>query len=94
MAEALLTGLPDFFELRAVVAPHHGELVARFPDVEFVVATADDNQQLNTHLDWCNCYIDPLNGLRPSYIPSKVPVLGWVLDLQHMHYPWFFSKGD
>jgi glycosyltransferase involved in cell wall biosynthesis len=94
VANALLTYLPEFLALRAVVAPHHGELVARYPDVEFVVAPADDNEQLNSHLDWCDCYIDPLNALRPTYIPSTIPVLGWVLDLQHMHYPWFFSETE
>jgi glycosyltransferase involved in cell wall biosynthesis len=94
MANALLAYLPEFVAVRAVVTPLHRELLDRYPDVDFVLATADDNEQLNPHLDWCDCYIDPLNALRPTYIPSGIPVLAWVLDLQHMHYPYFFSEAE
>ncbi|MBG0811877.1 glycosyltransferase family 4 protein [Methylosinus sp. H3A] len=94
VCKAYLTHLPDFVSLRVAVAPYHAHLAPRYPKAEFVVVTADDTAQMSEHLDWCDCYFDPLNALRPTYIPKHVPVLGCVLDLQHMHHPTFFSETE
>ncbi len=94
VCKAYLAHLPDFVTLRVAIPPYHADLAQRYPKAEFVVVTADDTAQMTQHLDWCDCYFDPLNALRPTYIPKHVPVLGCVLDLQHMHHPTFFSDTE
>ncbi|WP_159729280.1 glycosyltransferase family 1 protein [Methylosinus sp. Ce-a6] len=94
VCKAYLTHLPDFVSLRVVVAPYHAHLAARYPRAEFVVVEADDTAQMTQHLEWCDCYFDPLNALRPTYIPKHVPVLAFIHDLQHMHHPTFFSDAE
>jgi len=94
VCKAYLTNLPDFVSLRVAVAPYHADLAARYPKAEFVVVTADDTAQMTQHLEWCDCYFDPLNALRPTYIPKHVPVLAFIHDLQHMHHPTFFSDAE
>ena len=74
--------------------PYHADLAHRYPKAEFVVVTADDTAQMAQHLEWCDCYFDPLNALRPTYIPVHVPVLAFIHDLQHMHHPTFFSDTE
>ncbi|OAI21973.1 hypothetical protein A1351_20795 [Methylosinus sp. R-45379] len=94
LCKAYLTHLPEFVSLRVAAPPYHADLAHRYPKAEFVVVTADDTEQMTQHLEWCDCYFDPLNALRPTYIPKHVPVLGCVLDLQHMHHPTFFSDTE
>lgn len=91
---ALLTHLLEHVDLRVAIAPHSEYLLRRFPDLEFVIVSNDANAQLEEHLEWCQCYIDPLNGLRPTHIDSKIAVISMVLDLQHMEMPWFFSESE
>lgn len=93
-ALALLEHLPGLMEVRCAIPPHHIALAVQFPSVDFVVCTADDNTDLGHHLEWCDCYLDPLNGLRPKVIPSNVPTISIILDLQHMEMPWLFSRAD
>ena len=94
VCKAYLTHLPDFVSLRVAVPPYHADLAHRYPKAEFVVVTADDTAQMTQHLEWCDCYFDPLNALRPTYIPKHVPVLAFIHDLQHMHHPTFFSDTE
>lgn len=88
---ALLEYLPEDMDVRCAIPPHHAELMNTFPMVEFIVCEADDNAHLAEHLSWCDCYVDPLNALRPTSIAPAVATIGVVLDLQHMRMPWFFS---
>lgn len=94
VCKAYLAHLPDFVTLRVAVPPYHADLAQRYPKAEFVVVTADDTAQMTQHLDWCDCYFDPLNALRPTYIPKHVPVLAFIHDLQHMRHPTFFSDTE
>lgn len=94
VCKAFLTYLPDLLDLRVLILPHHAELVDQHPRIDFRVVTSDDTAQFRPHFEWCDCYFDPLNALRPVYIPSSVPVLGCVLDLQHMWHPTFFSDEE
>lgn len=91
---ALLEYLPEDMNVRCAIPPHQAELIAKFPLVDFVVCHADDNAHLAEHLSWCDCYVDPLNALRPTSIDPSVAVIGVVLDLQHMRMPWFFSTHE
>jgi glycosyltransferase involved in cell wall biosynthesis len=91
---ALLAYLPEFVSLRVIISPHHQDLQREFPGINFVVTAGDAYHILAEHLAWCDCYFDPLNALRPTYIPQHIPVLGWLHDLQHMHLPWFFSDAE
>lgn len=91
---ALLTHLPKYVDLRVAIAPHSEYLLERFPDLNFIVVSNDTNANLNKHLRWCQCYIDPLNGLRPTHIDAGVAVISMVLDLQHMRMPWLFSASE
>lgn len=94
VCNAYLMHLPDFVSLRVAISPYHADLAHRYPKAEFVVVTADDTAQMAQHLEWCDCYFDPLNALRPTYIPVHVPVLAFIHDLQHMHHPTFFSDTE
>lgn len=91
---AMLEYLPLQMRVRCAIPPHHAGLMGQFPAVDFVVATADDQANLGKHLAWCDCYIDPLNGLRPTMIGPEIAVIGIVLDLQHMRMPWLFSQRE
>lgn len=91
---ALLTHLPGYVDLRVAIAPHSEYLLPRFPNLAFVVVQGDSNLHLDEHLDWCECYIDPLNGLRPTNIKADIAVISMLLDLQHMEMPWFFSDAE
>lgn len=93
-ALALLEYLPAVMEVRCAIPPHHTGLSVQFPEVDFVVCTADENEQLGKHIAWCDCYLDPLNALRPKTIDPDVPAIGIVLDLQHMEMPWLFSEEE
>jgi glycosyltransferase involved in cell wall biosynthesis len=91
---ALLTYLPEFVALRVIISSHHKDLPREFPGIDFVITIGDSYSILAEHLEWCHCYFDPLNALRPIYIPPDIPVLGWIHDLQHMHFPSFFSDAE
>lgn len=91
---ALLEYLPDDMDVRCAIPPHHSELMGKFPLVDFVVCHADDNAHLAQHLAWCDCYVDPLNALRPTSIDPGVATISVVHDLQHMRMPWFFSEAE
>src|SRR5947209_7164190 len=94
LARAFLTYLPEVADVRAIISFHNDALRYSYPDIEFIAVQADDFSALAPHLSWCDCYFDPLNGLRPLYIPESVAVLGMVLDLQHIEYPAFFSPHE
>lgn len=91
---ALLRYLPEFAEVRAVVVPGNETMKAHFPDVDFFPRAACNYEDMQDLFDWCDCYFDPLNGLRPVYIPDNIPVMCCVHDLQHMHLPEFFSENE
>lgn len=91
---ALLEYLPEEMEVRCAIPPHHIALITQFPLVDFHVCHADDNLHLGEHLRWCDCYLDPLNALRPTSIDANVATIGVVLDLQHMRMPWLFSAAE
>lgn len=91
---ALLEYLPEEMEVRCAIPPHHTALVTQFPLVDFHICHADDNLHLGKHLRWCDCYLDPLNALRPTSIDADVATIGVVLDLQHMRMPWLFSEAE
>jgi len=91
---ALLEYLPEVMDVRCVIPPHHANFRSRFPWVEFIICNADDNAHLALHLAWCDCYVDPLNALRPTAIAPDVAAIGVILDLQHMRMPWFFSASE
>lgn len=94
LVTAFLAYLPGHVALRAIVSPAHMHLAAQFPDVEFFAVPIDNTANLSTHFDWCDCYFDPLNGLRPTFIPPEIPVLCCLLDLQHMQLPSLFSEAE
>lgn len=94
LALAFLRFLPEFANVRVVIADHNESLVSEFPEVEFVLASTETFSEFEEHLNWCDCYFDFLNGLRPSYIPRRVVVLACVLDLQHMRLPTLFSQNE
>lgn len=43
-------------------------------------------------LDKADVFYDPQNGLHPADLPSSLPVIVMVHDLQHNHYPHLFGK--
>lgn len=91
---ALLEYLPDEMDVRCAISSHHAELISQFPLVDFIICHVDDNNHLELHLRWCDCYVDPLNALRPTSIDERTATIGVVHDLQHMHMPWLFSKTE
>ncbi|OWZ89752.1 hypothetical protein B9J07_31080 [Sinorhizobium sp. LM21] len=94
LALAFLRYLPEFSNVRVLVASHNESLVSEFPDVDFVVAGTESYSELEDHFQWCDCYFDFLNALRPTYIPRHVVVLSCLLDLQHMRLPTLFSSSE
>lgn len=90
----LIRSLPEHVQLRVAIAPYHHGLSVSHPDVEFVILDSDDGASLGIHLEWCDCYVDPLNGLRPKNIPPNVCVIAILHDLQHMRLPQFFSLAE
>ncbi|MCJ2133391.1 glycosyltransferase family 4 protein [Methylobacterium sp. J-026] len=94
LALALLAHLPRRVELRAAIPPYWTDLIARFPEVGFSVVQSDNNVDLRQLIAWCECYVDPLNGLRPTTIDPRVAVISLVLDLQHLRMPWLFAQAD
>ena len=91
---ALLTHLPRHVDLRVAIAAHSEHLSAGFPAIDWIMVPEDTNAYLTDHLRWCQCYIDPLNGLRPTSIDPAVAVISILLDLQHMRMPWLFSASE
>ncbi|WP_161989073.1 glycosyltransferase family 4 protein [Sphingomonas glacialis] len=91
---ALLTHLPQHVDLRVAIAAHSEHLSAGFPAINWITVPEDTNVYLTDHLRWCQCYIDPLNGLRPTSIDPAVAVISILLDLQHMRMPWLFSASE
>lgn len=90
----LLDHLSEHVELRVALAPRSTSLQSKYPDLTFIVVHEDSNLFLKDQLAWCDCYIDPLNGLRPTAIDADVAVIGLILDLQHMRMPWLFSESE
>ncbi|OXE43468.1 hypothetical protein CCS92_03205 [Methylobacterium radiotolerans] len=94
LALALLAHLPHRVQLRVVIPTHWRNLINVFPNITFDVVSDDSNSSLRRLLDWCDCYIDPLNGLRPATIDPRVAVISFVLDLQHLRMPWLFTEKE
>ncbi|WP_234717101.1 glycosyltransferase family 4 protein [Ensifer adhaerens] len=94
LALAFLRYLPEFANVRVIIADHNQTLVSEFPDVDFVLAGAESYSELEDHFRWSDCYFDFLNALRPTFIPSHVVVLSCLLDLQHMRLPMLFSSSE
>ncbi|TXN44743.1 glycosyltransferase family 1 protein [Methylobacterium sp. WL7] len=92
LALALLAHLPRRVQLRVAIPPHWRSLILAFPTVSFEVVDDDSNASLRRLLSWCECYVDPLNGLRPTLIDPKIAVIGFVLDLQHLRMPWLYTE--
>lgn len=92
LALALLTHLPQRVSLRVAISYHWRSLIDAFPNVTFEVAADDSNETLRRQLAWCDCYIDPLNGLRPTVIDPRIAVISFVLDLQHLRMPWLYTQ--
>lgn len=92
LALALLAHLPRSVELRVAIPDHWRSLVKTFPEVGFEVVDDDGNASLRRLLSWCECYIDPLNGLRPTVIDPRIAVISFVLDFQHLRMPWLFTE--
>ncbi|MEE7459902.1 hypothetical protein MFUR16E_00350 [Methylobacterium fujisawaense] len=92
LALALLTHLPQRVQLRVAIPHHWRSLIPAFPTVSFELVDDDSNASLRRLLSWCECYVDPLNGLRPTIIDPKISVIGFVLDLQHLRMPWLYTE--
>ncbi|GLS69908.1 glycosyltransferase [Methylobacterium tardum] len=92
MARALLAHLPKRVQLRVAILHHWRSLIQDFPEVSFEVVDDDSNASLRRLLSWCTCYVDPLNGLRPTLIDPEIAVIGFVLDLQHLRMPWLYTE--
>lgn len=90
-AHALLQYLPEHLTLRALITSRCSHLIEQYPHVEFSICEHHDFRACEADFNWCDCYYDSLNGLRPVHIPSRVPVICLIHDLQHMHYPMYFS---
>ncbi|APT30077.1 clustering-based subsystem [Methylobacterium phyllosphaerae] len=92
LALALLAHLPRRVQLRVAIPHHWRSLIPAFPTVSFEVVDDDSNASLRRLLSWCECYVDPLNGLRPTLIDPKIAVISFVLDLQHLRMPWLYTE--
>lgn len=51
-----------------------------------------DEWVLLNHFEWADVYYCPLNGLSPAFIPSSLPVVVCIHDLQHNVCPQFFTR--
>ncbi len=92
LALALLAHLPRRVQLRVAILRQWRSLIQAFPTITFEVVEDDSNASLRRLLSWCECYVDPLNGLRPTLIDPKIAVIGFVLDLQHLRMPWLYTE--
>lgn len=91
---ALIRELPNHVHLRVAASPDHAHLAAYHPNVEFIITPSDDAVAMAPHLQWCDCYIDPLNALRPKTIFADAAIVAILQDLQHMRAPHFFSAAE
>lgn len=92
LALALLAHLPRRVQLKVAIPRHWRSLIVDFPTVNFEAVDDDSNASLRRLLSWCECYVDPLNGLRPTLIDPEIAVIGFVLDLQHLRMPWLYTE--
>jgi len=92
---SLLPELAKRAEVRVVASPHNvGMLTAAAERGGFQTVPLGQNHihPISSHLDWADVYFCPLNGLSPSFIDSRIPIICTILDLQHIHYPQFFGE--
>jgi len=91
---AFVRELPNYVHLRVAIPPYHAHLAAAHPKADFVIVPSDDGAHLALHLAWCDCYVDPLNALRPKAISPETAVIAILQDLQQMRLPQFFSPAE
>lgn len=91
---SLLPELAARAELRVIASPGNAAMLERTAQGRFEVVTLGQNHisMVSPLLDAADVYFCPLNGLSPSLIDSRIPIVCTILDLQHIHYPQFFGE--
>lgn len=91
--DALLLGLADRVRLRVLASEANRSGLPAHKRIEYVVVPEESQDALWPHFEWADIYYDPLNGLRPVLIPSRLPVAVAIMDLQHNVFPEYFPGG-
>lgn len=92
---SLLPELAKRADVRVIASPSNsGSLgkAATAGGYDVVPLSRNHIQTVSDHLDWADVYFCPLNGLSPSLMDSRIPIVCTILDLQHIHHPQFFGE--
>ena len=77
--------------IRIISSIHNYGLFKDYKNLEVAVAHENQTWAYHPHFEWADVFYAPLNGLWPRVIPSSLPVVSCIHDLQHLVTPQFFK---
>lgn len=90
----LIDGLSRQATVRVLCSLENKSLFDALSGVQVVPLPDNDARLVEVHCSFADVYYCPLNGFSPHLLMSRVPVVSFLHDLQHMHYPFFFKDGN
>lgn len=91
---SLLREMARIAEVRVIANPRTYKLLSSIPGIDVIPILAEEPSFFAAQAKWCDVFYDPLNGLAPSFMDSRVPTLCCIHDLQHNVYPHYFPEGS
>lgn len=90
---SLLREMARIAEVRVIANPRTYKLLSSIPGIDVIPILAEEPSFFAAQAKWCDVFYDPLNGLAPAFMDSRVPTLCCIHDLQHNVYPHYFPEG-
>lgn len=81
-------------EVRVIANPRTYKLLSAIPGIDVIPILGEEPSFFADQAKWCDVFYDPLNGLAPAFLDSRVPTLCCIHDLQHNVYPHYFPEGS
>lgn len=91
---SLLREMARIAEVRVIANPRTYKLLSAIPGIDVIPILSEEPSFFAAQAKWCDVFYDPLNGLAPTFMDSRVPTLCCIHDLQHNVYPHYFHDGS
>lgn len=91
---SLLREMAHIADVRVIANPRIYKLLAAIPGIDVIPILGEEASFFAEQAKWCDVFYDPLNGLAPALLDSRVPALCCIHDLQHNVYPHYFPEGS
>ncbi len=90
---SLLRNLALLADVRVIAHPKGHKSLSAIPGIQIIPVLTEEPSFFAGHAEWADIYYDPLNGLKPTLLDTRLPVVCCIHDLQHNVYPHYFPQG-